>query len=80
LQPGKCGANRDTGVSPGAVAGAVIGSAAVAGCAAAGIGVFAASKASTGFKAVSDNAIVGGNTNPLYHQGDLAGENPFHAF
>jgi hypothetical protein len=78
LQPGKCGANRDTGVPPGAIAGAVIGGAVVAGCAAAGIGIFAASKASTGFTPATDNSIVGANTNPLYKQGDNVGNNPFH--
>jgi len=79
LQPGKCGGNRDTGVSPGAIAGAVIGGAVVAGCAAAGIGIFAASQASTGFAPATDNAIVGANTNPLYNQGENVGNNPFHA-
>jgi len=76
-QPGKCNP-RSTGVSPGAVAGAVIGGSVAAGCAAVGIGAFAAAKSGTAFAPAGDAPIVGANTNPLYAQPNTAGTNPFH--
>lgn len=63
----------------GAIAGAIIGSALIAGVFAAAIGLWAASGTTTAFTAGTEGAIVGGNTNPLYAEDLNAGTNPFDA-
>jgi hypothetical protein len=77
-QPGKCNPRSKSKIPAGAIAGAVIGGSVVAGAAAIGIGALFASKSAAGFGAGSDGAIVGAAHNPLYAQGNHAGDNPFH--
>ena len=74
--PGKCKISRGSKVPSGAIAGAIIGGAVIAGIAAIGIGMYASSRAASSFLAGGNNAIMGGNNNPLYETSEHSGENP----